>query len=162
MLSLAECALLATLVWLLAAWGKTASWIPGTDLLFAAMVLVFARDGGIVSRALSWRPLIALGQLSFAIYMVHLFFVQLTDRFLPRLFAATGHGEWIVGTGPHRHRFGLDSVDPPAWLATLITLAITLMVLAAAWLAWRYIEEPARQWSRRFAPPSGGPPVAAI
>jgi peptidoglycan/LPS O-acetylase OafA/YrhL len=159
MLSLGECALLAALVWLLSAWGKTASWIPGTDLLFAALVLVFARDGGVASRALQWPPLVMLGQLSFAVYMVHLFFVILPNRFLPRLFEATGNADWIR---PGRHTFGLLSVDPPEWLATLLALGVVVLVLATAWLAWRYIEEPARHRTRRFAPPSGGPPVPAI
>jgi len=158
-LSLVEAALLAALVWLLCVWGKSASWIPGADLLFAAIVLVFARDGGIVSRVLQVRPLVALGQLSFAIYMVHLFFVILPNRFLPRLFAATGHADWISA---RPDRFGLLSVDPPPLVATLITLGLLVLVLGAAWLAWRFIEEPARHWTRRFAPPSGGPPVPAI
>jgi peptidoglycan/LPS O-acetylase OafA/YrhL len=159
LLSFAELALLGGLVWMLGLYGKSASWIPGADLLFAAMVLVFARDGGIASRALAWRPLVGIGQLSFAIYMVHLFFVILPNRFLPRLFEASGHADWVR---PGRHTFGLESVAPPEWLATLLTLGLTALAIGAAWLAWRFIEEPARQWTRRFAPPSGGPPVPAI
>ena len=158
-MSLAEGALLVALVWILALPGKTNAWLIGFDVLFAAMVLVFARDRGLVSRALQWRPLVWLGQLSFALYMVHLFFIILPNRFLPRLFAATGHADWIQ---PGRHTFGLESVAPPPLIATLITLGLAALVLATAWLAWRYIEEPARQWTRRFAPPSGGPPVPAI
>lgn len=159
LLSLAEGTLLSGLVWLLWLPGKTASWIPGAILLYAAIVLVFARDGGIVSRALQWRPLVGLGQLSFAIYMIHLFFVMLPNRLLPRLFEGTGHADWVR---PGRHVFGLESIDPPAWIATLLTLGLTVLVLATAWLAWRFIEEPARRWSRRFAPLSGAPPVPAL
>ena len=159
LLSVGELALLGTLAWLLCAWGKSASWIPGADLLFAAMVLVFARDGGVASRALQWRPLVALGQLSFALYMVHLFFVILPNRFLPQVFAATGHADWVSSVPD---RFGLLSVDPPQWIATLITLGLLVLIVGTAWLAWRYVEEPARHWTRRFAPPSGGPPVPAI
>lgn len=158
-LSLAEGALIVALVWILALPGKTNTWLIGLDVLFAAMVLVFARDGGIVSRALHWRPLVKLGELSFALYMVHLFFIILPNRFLPRLFTAMGHADWLR---PGRHGFGLESVAPPEWLATVITLGLSALVLVTAWLAWRYIEEPARQWTRRFAPPSGGPPVPAI
>src|SRR6478609_4175791 len=109
-LSLAEAALLIALVWVLAMPGKTNAWLIGLDALFAAMVLVFARDGGIASRALQWKPLVWLGQLSFALYMVHLFFVILPNRFLPRLFAATGHAGWIA---PGVHKFGLESIHPP-------------------------------------------------
>jgi peptidoglycan/LPS O-acetylase OafA/YrhL len=159
LLGLVEVSLLAGLVWMLSLHGKSASWIPGADVLFAATVLVFARDGGIASRALAWRPLVLLGQLSFAIYMVHLFFVILPNRFLPRLFAASGHADWVK---PGRHAFGLESIAPPEWLATLITLGLTALAIGTAWLAWRFIEEPARRWTRRFAPPSGGPPVPAI
>jgi len=158
-LSLAEGALVVALLLLLGLHGKTAAWIPGIDLLFAAIVLVFARDGGVVSRALQVRPLVTLGQLSFAIYMVHLFFVILPNRFLPQLFVAMGRADWV---NPMPNAPGLLVIDPPAWIATLITLGLTGVVLLAAWLAWRYIEEPARHWTRRFAPPSGGQPVPAI
>jgi peptidoglycan/LPS O-acetylase OafA/YrhL len=155
-LSLGELVLLAALAGLLCWPGKTAAWIPATDLLYAAIVLVFARDGGIASRVLQARALVAFGQLSFALYMVHLFFVILSNRFLPRLFAASGHADWIR---EGRHTFGLMSVDPPAWLATLLTVGLTALALAAAWLAWRFVEEPARAWTRRFASPASGPPV---
>ena len=159
LLSVAECTLLQGLVWLLWMPGKSATWIPGMAVLYAAMVLVFARDGGIASRAMQWRPLVVLGQLSFALYMVHLFFVIVPNRFLPRLFTAIGHADWVR---PGRHTFGYESVDPPLLVATLITLGFGALALGTAWLAWRYIEEPARHWTRRFAPPSGGPPVPAI
>jgi peptidoglycan/LPS O-acetylase OafA/YrhL len=122
-------------------------------------VLVFARDGGVASRALQWRPLVLLGQLSFALYMVHLFFVIVPNRLLPPMFAASGHAEWIR---PGRHTFGLESIDPPALVANLLTVGLVALALGAAWLAWRYIEEPARHWTRRFAPPSGGAPVPGI
>ncbi len=157
--SIAEGGLLAALLTFMALPGRTAGSIPLAALLYTALVLVFARDGGIASRALGWRPLVALGQLSFAIYMVHLLFVLLPNRFLPRLFEASGHPEWAR---PGRHTFGLESVAPPEWLATLLTLGLAALAVGAAWLAWRYIEEPARRWTRRFAPPSGGPPVPAI
>lgn len=152
-LSLAEGALLVAMVWLLALPGKTNAWLIGFDLLFVAMVLVFARDAGIVSHALRWKPLVMLGQLSFALYMVHLFFIIVPNRFLPRIFAATGHADWVRAG---RHTFGYESVDPPAWLATLITLGFAGLALGTAWLAWRYVEEPVRHWSRRFAPPPAG------
>jgi peptidoglycan/LPS O-acetylase OafA/YrhL len=158
-LSLGECTLLGGLIWLLCLPGKTVSWIPAVDLLFAAMVLVFARDGGIASRALHWRPLVVLGHLSFALYMVHLFFVILPNRFLPRLFAASGHEDWIR---PGRHTFGLESVAPPQWIATLITVVLSALVLATAWVAWRFLEEPVRTWTRRLAPPAPAPSVAPI
>jgi peptidoglycan/LPS O-acetylase OafA/YrhL len=159
LLTVAEGALVMALIWILAAPGKSNAWLIGFDLLFAAMVLVFARDRGLVSRALQWRPLVWLGQLSFALYMVHLFFIILPNRFLPRLFAATGHADWVRAGS---HTFGFESVAPPAYLATLITLAAAALALGTAWLAWRFIEEPVRQWSRRLGPTAPAPSVKPI
>lgn len=158
-LTLAEVALIVALVWVLGQPGKSNAWLIGFDLLFAAMVLVFARDGGMVSRALAWRPLVWLGQMSFALYMVHLFFIILPNRFLPHLFRAMGHADWVR---PGRHTFGYESVAPPEWLATLITLGAAGLVLVTAWLAWRFIEEPARHWTRRLGPPAPAPSVKPI
>jgi peptidoglycan/LPS O-acetylase OafA/YrhL len=147
-LSLAELALLGFFAWIMWLPGKTAGWIPGMDLLFTAMVLVFARDGGIASRVLQLRWLVKLGQLSFAIYMVHLYYVILPNRFLPQIFRALGHADWVA---PGRHTFGLLSVAPPPAVATGITIILLALVLPTAWLAWRFIEEPAREWSKRWA-----------
>ncbi|QPC99314.1 acyltransferase [Qipengyuania soli] len=148
--SIMEIALFALLVWLLCLPGKYANWIPCMDMLFLVMVLVFAWDAGIVSRVLQWQPLVTLGTLSFALYMVHLFYVILPNRLLPHMFEATGHPDWIA-TKPDK--FGLLSVAPPPALATAISLALLALAIGTAWLAWRYIEEPAREWSRRFANP---------
>jgi len=150
LLTFAEIALIGLLLWLLWVTGKDGSWVILAAPLFAAMVLVFARDKGLVSRALQAKPFLWLGQLSFALFMVHLFWVILPNRFGPRLFAAMGRQEWIA---PVQQKYGLLSMAPPPAVATAISLALLAGALATAWLAWRYIEEPARHWARRFAPP---------
>ncbi|MBD3729017.1 MAG: acyltransferase [Sphingomonadales bacterium] len=149
LLTLGELLLLGAFVWLMWLPGKNATWIPGTDLLFTAMILVFARDGGLASKLLQARPLVALGQLSFALYMVHLVYIIVPNRFLPGIVTALGHSEWVR---PGRNTFGLMSIDPPPLVATALSLAVVACALGTAWLAWRWIEEPARHWTRRFAP----------
>lgn len=158
-LSVAELALFVGLLVWMSRPGNTAPWIPANFLIYAAIVLVFARDGGIVSRVLATKPLVWLGRLSFALYMVHLFYVIVPNRVLPGAFRALDHAEWVR---PGRHTFGLESVDPPMWLATLLTLGVLALALATAWLAWRFVEEPARRWTRRFAPHGATPAVAGI
>jgi peptidoglycan/LPS O-acetylase OafA/YrhL len=37
------------------------------------------------------------------------------------------------------------------WKLIVGFLVFAALALGTAWLAWRYIEEPARHWSRRFA-----------
>ena len=57
----------------------------------------------------------------------------------------------------------MGAIIGPIWFAGwLFTLGFAGLAIGTAWLAWRFIEEPARHWTRRFAPPSGGPPVPAI
>ena len=48
-------------------------WTVLGPLLFAATVLIFARDGGYINRALSTRLPVYIGALSYSIYMVHVF-----------------------------------------------------------------------------------------
>lgn len=149
-LTAAEIALIGLMLWLLWVPGKDGSWVILAAPLFAAMVLVFARDRGLVARSLSAKPLLWLGQLSFALFMVHLFWVILPNRLGPRVFAALGHDDWI---SPVNQKYGLLSMAPPPAVATAISLVLLAAALATAWLAWRYIEEPARHWTRRLAPP---------
>lgn len=149
LMTLAEIALIGLMLWLLWIPGKDGSWVILAAPLFATTVLVFARDRGLVSRALHAKPFVWLGQLSFALFMVHLFWVILANRFGPGILAAMGRAEWIA---PVNQKFGLLSMAPPPAVATLISLALLAGALATAWLAWRLIEEPARHWTKRFAP----------
>lgn len=148
-LTVLELFLIALTVWLLYLPGKNGAWVIGAAPLFAAMVLTFARDRGLVARALHAKPFVRLGQLSFALFMVHLFWIILPNRFGPRILASLGHAEWIR---PGHHWFGLNSMMPPPAVATAISLVLLAGAMVTAWLAWRFIEEPARHWTRRFAP----------
>lgn len=149
LLTLAELALVGVVVWLLYLPGKDGSWVILAAPLYAVLVLVFARDHGLVARALHAKPFLWLGQLSFALFMVHLFWVILPNRFGPRVFEAMGHADWIA---PVRQKYGLLSMAPPPEIATLISLGLLAGAMVTAWLAWRFIEEPARHWTKRFAP----------
>lgn len=149
LLTAAELILVALTLWLLWLPGKNGSWVLLAAPLYAAMVLVFARDRGRLARVLHAKPFRWLGQLSFALFMVHLFWVILPNRFGPGIFRALDHADWIA---PVNQKYGLLSMAPPLGVATAISLTLLAGALATAWLAWRYIEEPARQWTRRFAP----------
>lgn len=149
LLTLAELVLVGLVVWLLYLPGKDGSWVVLAAPLYALAVLVFARDRGLLARALHAKPFLWLGQLSFALFMVHLFWVILPNRFGPGILAAVGHADWIA---PARLKYGLLSMAPPPAIATVISLALLAGALVTAWLAWRHIEEPARHWTKRFAP----------
>jgi len=122
--------------------------VHATIAASATVVLVFASSSGPIGRLLLTSPLAWLGRISYALYMVHAM-VEARSLDLIRL-VTSGNGEPIVG-------LSLESGEPVRRLllapfpSTFVQMAILALVLAAAHLAWRYVEEPARQWSRRQA-----------
>lgn len=135
--TLAEAAIVVAVVALLAGPDRLAH--PSlADALFAIAVLVFAADSGLVSRLLGRAPFVWLGVLSYSLYLVH----------LPIFLDALHVLRW----------FGLDALTRPAsagpdwlWLGDLVALALLGAALAAAYATWRFVEWPAREWSRRRA-----------
>lgn len=90
-------------------------------LLFAAMICFFYLDRGIVSKALSWRPLVLLGEISFSLYLIHQIF-----------FRAASENHLLTGFSPFI-RFSLVA-------------SASIMV---AYLIWRYVEKPCQKWVMR-------------
>ncbi|MEO6042130.1 MAG: acyltransferase [Croceibacterium sp.] len=119
------------------------------DLLFAATVLVFAREGGALSRLCRTAPLVWLGTLSYSLYMVHGFvFGRIFDGLALVQLQIGAH--WVEATVG-----GIDRLVVPAPVALAVMAAMLAAALAAAWLVWRWVEAPAREWSRRRAAAMG-------
>jgi peptidoglycan/LPS O-acetylase OafA/YrhL len=118
------------------AWGPignvTGIWMHSAGascLPFAVLVVVMARGGGLVSRALAWRGCVRLGEISYAVYLLHFPLLQ-----------------WYAD-----RRDALAAIPPAvayvAWWAAL---------LVAAELTWRFLEMPCRRAIvRRLATPRG-------
>lgn len=96
-----------------------------TCFAFAALLLVLAMRRGLVSKALSWSPLVLLGQVSFAVYMTH----QVLQRGLLRYYPAPS--EWGY---------------PPALLLILFVVA----TVAISYAIFRWFETPLRYWLVRL------------
>ncbi len=107
-------------------------------LVFAAAVLVFAREQGTVSRLLRARPLAALGKWSYSIYMTH----QL-------VLVATIIAVWSMGAvekrlsveGHEKTLYDLGGTVPNLMLLA----AVLCTVLAISAFTYSRIEEPARR-----------------
>ncbi len=116
------------------------------DLAATMLVAVAALGRGFVSRMLIARPFQLLGELSYALYIVHIFVIgrvfDLLALVQPRL------GVTIADS----HLGAADTLVGPDWQANLAKIAIMGLCLAAAWPASVLIERPARVWSRRKAP----------
>nr|WP_277600110.1 MULTISPECIES: acyltransferase [Sphingomonas] len=126
-------------------------------LLFAATVILFAAEQGLISRLLKLRPFLLLGTLSYSIYMVHTLVVARSLDVLS-----------LVGTSLHHPlietRFNtggtLKIVTFAPDLMVFVVLGVVVLVSAAT---YRWIEAPARDASRKWLSrkgPSSQAPIA--
>jgi peptidoglycan/LPS O-acetylase OafA/YrhL len=141
-----SCMVLAGLAW----HGKNA--LPATAVmqtwgLIAALgmatgVLVLARHGGLVARALSLRPLRSLGAYSYCIYLVHFLVI-----------------EWLAfrchGDLPPAVQQWLVTNLPATGLLLLFTGACLLLSWAIGWLSWHLFEQWLLRLKRFFPSVSG-------
>jgi hypothetical protein len=101
----------------------------------AALILMFTRPGGMLARALSWRPVALIGLISYSAYLWH-----------QPIFALA--------------RIRLDA--PPSGTLMTVLFAATL---AIGWLSWRFIERPFRRptpGARVFAASAAGLAALAL
>jgi len=127
--------------------------------VFAATLLVFASERGVLSSLLKRPALQKLGQWSFSIYMVHLF-LQL------RLMDAVKAG-LIPGVAWHKAEFrGVEQAVMLAGPAFSIALyaGMIALVLGMSALTYRFIEQPffsrRSPVARKESTPSGATDVA--
>jgi peptidoglycan/LPS O-acetylase OafA/YrhL len=105
--------------------------------VFAAVVLVFARQGGAVSRLLARRPLLFLGTVSYSIYMTHYFIAR---RSVEWVAFAKAQGIPVV-----------DTLGTDRWAGDVALLCYLAIVIAVSAATYRFIEAPCRDWVRRVA-----------
>ncbi len=117
------------LIGLFIAWatGPAAVWVT---VLFVVSVWVFAGQDGTVSKWLEARPLVTLGRWSFAIYMVHMFVVNVVMIFARK-----------ADLLPGGRRIDLGSV----WLNDLFAIGLLVAITALAVLAHHLVEKPTQR-----------------
>ncbi|WAT19118.1 acyltransferase [Aurantiacibacter sp. MUD11] len=120
------------------------------DVLFALVVLAFAYERGWLSALLRRQAFVWLGTLSYSIYMLHGFVIGRTYDVLLVLQSITG---WQL-VMPTR-AMNLLVLHPA--LGALVMAAMLGGTLVASYLTWRWIEDPARRWSKRKAAQWGAP-----
>nr|WP_246386064.1 acyltransferase [Novosphingobium hassiacum] len=119
--------------------------IVAFDLAAVALVGIFAVGSGGVSQILLARPFQQLGQLSYALYMVHVFVIG-------RMFDLLGMAQDSLGlTIADTHLGGADALVGPDWQANAANVVMIGICLLAAWPAAVLVERPARAWSRHRA-----------
>lgn len=111
--------------------------------LFLVTILIFAQEGGYISRFLKLSPMVFVGMLSFSIYMIHVF-VQYRMFNVFSALSAMIDTPLIIKVDGEKH-LGYS----PAF-GDLMSIAMLLLIIALAWVSYRFVEEPGRKWSRRF------------
>lgn len=102
------------------------AWVPGIQpwaVAFPVLIVTMACRRGLLSRLLSLRPFVVLGEISYAVYLVH-YGIMLAFAFVRPLVP----------------RVPDEAVYALFWL----------VVLAASWLLWRWVECPARSYVRAW------------
>jgi peptidoglycan/LPS O-acetylase OafA/YrhL len=143
--TLVEAAVVAAVVAFVSAVGKS-PWSLLAPFVFAAAVLVFASEGGAVSRFFRTAPLRWLGKLSYSIYLTHFFFVLLFPIVVKRIAQQDLWTPMPIGGGQYVLAFGRNDVE-----GTLFYVAVVAITLAFSAFTYRWIETPGRDWSRRLA-----------
>jgi peptidoglycan/LPS O-acetylase OafA/YrhL len=99
-------------------------------LCFPFLVAALALSDRGLARPLSGPVMVLGGRISFALYLVHMGVFATVWRLMDVVPA-------LGGTSA---------------AATLLQATAPLLAVAAAWVLWRYVEEPARHWMRRIGP----------
>lgn len=94
-------------------------------LPMALVVYVFAFGKGLVSRAISWKPIVFLGEASFSLYMVHQICIYVVNQ---------------------NYKYNLDSMT-----STFFFMATTMgIAIAISCLLYRFYERPVNKGLRKL------------
>jgi peptidoglycan/LPS O-acetylase OafA/YrhL len=142
--TVAEAIALALSIWMFDVFGGKFSDLVGP--IFALTITVFSLERGWISRVLVLAPMLLLGELSYSIYMVHHFVL---DRMLDLLWVAAPK----LGLPVLVVNGNMALVGNRAMIDGFSLLVVAVAVGASYW-TYRWVEKPARLWSRRVVNPN--------
>jgi peptidoglycan/LPS O-acetylase OafA/YrhL len=142
----------------LAAVGCIASFVTGSHgnalayaapLVFAFAINVFAHEAGHLSAILKRGPFVAVGLLSYSIYMIHMFV-------LLRLLNGARLADVVFGTAMLRPLDDNPAHGPGIWLGgklagDALMVGVVLLVVGLSAVTWRFVERPGQRAFRRLA-----------
>ena len=118
-------------------------------LVFSAVIIVFARESGVVSRVLRTAPFRFVGTISYSIYMVHLFILTYISSMV-RTF------ESVVGipltTTIQNGDITIVALGAEPWQGNIAHFLALVPVILVAFVSYKLVEVPARRWSRQITP----------
>ena len=117
-------------------------------LVFAAVVLVFAYETGVVSRVLKTAPFRFVGKISYSIYMVHLFVLSHVPSIVRSLEPIAGIK---LTTTVHSGDVTIIALGAAPWQGNVAHVLMLVPVIMVAAATYRLVESPTRLLSRRIA-----------
>jgi peptidoglycan/LPS O-acetylase OafA/YrhL len=117
-------------------------------LVFAIVVLVFAKERGAISNFLKHRFFNMLGLLSYSIYLVHLFVNGMMVRAVSGIELLSGH-QFITKVSNEDKvidYLGVNLTQANIWVPVYL-----ILVVGVAAFTYRYVEVPSRLWFRKQA-----------
>ena len=106
---------------------------------FAVLILVFQKDGGLISQLLARDWPQAMGRLSYSFYLVHVPIRIVASSILVKL-----------GTPAIRNAGDQQILQVPLWLGDLMIIAFIAIALLISSVTFRVVEEPARMFGRSW------------
>jgi peptidoglycan/LPS O-acetylase OafA/YrhL len=104
--------------------------------LFGLLILCLAQNTARVGRALGTRPMIFLGEISYAVYLAQILLLD------------SVHLGWRLATGHEIEDAGFSAVQSLGVIALMVAALLPLSILLH-----RRVEVPARGWLRRIGAP---------
>lgn len=104
--------------------------------LFGLLILCLAQNTARVGRALGTRPMIFLGEISYAVYLAQILLLD------------SVHLGWRLATGHEIEDAGFSAIQSLGVIALMIAALLPLSILLH-----RRVEVPARGWLRRIGAP---------
>jgi peptidoglycan/LPS O-acetylase OafA/YrhL len=117
----------------------TGQWSALAVPVFAILILVFQKDGGMISRLLARDWPQALGRLSYSFYLVHVPIRIVGAAVLVKL-----------GVPAIRNAADQQILQVPLWIGDLMIIVFIAIALLVSSVTFRTIEEPARMFGRSW------------
>lgn len=116
-------------------------------LLIGFLVWVLSYDAGLISRLLAAPVLIYLGNISYSIYLNHVFVQDRMMNFF-KLLEIKGFGVHFLPDSEELSQTASMMLGTSVWLADVYALIMLLLVIAISRFTYRWVEIPGRDWAK--------------
>jgi peptidoglycan/LPS O-acetylase OafA/YrhL len=111
-------------------------------VMFLALIMLFANESGAVSGILKTRIPLLLGELSYSIYMVHLFLLYRISGLVSFLHKGSLHPFLLCESDT-----SCTATGSP-WMGNALIVPVLVLVIGAAYLLRSFIEAPCERWAK--------------